>query len=288
MQPANKILFVRLRNEPFEQVNYVVHRLAEEWRKRGIIVEVTDRLSEATGPDVLIFPHFDLTLTPPPIVELLSRCARVINRSVTDISKRAISRHLVTAREAYHGPVIVKTSRNYGGIPEARASAGRGVLQRSLVRLARRLPWTVSGLVGVNGYRIYDHPRLVPYLVWRNPLLVVEKFLPEREGDLYCLRQYIFLGGCEINSRAVSRQPLVKSSNVIRREIIADTPAALRDFRAQLGFDYGKFDYVLHGDEAVIFDVNRTPTYDPASKAGTANALLLKLAPGIHPFLGQA
>jgi hypothetical protein len=153
------------------------------------------------------------------------------------------------------------------------------------LKIRRRLPWTISGLLGPGGYRVYDHPRLVPRPVWYNPRLVVEKFLPEREGELYCLRQYVFLGESEFNTRCVGPEPIVKAHNVLRREVLGETPAAVRDYRRRLGFDYGKFDYVLRGDRAVIFDVNHTPTYDPGSKAGSAGPLIQQLADGIAPYL---
>ena len=79
---------VRARHEPFEQVPYVIHLLTEEWRKRGIPRRRHGFADQPTGPEVLVFPHLDLTVIPPRLAERLSRCARVINRSVTDISKR--------------------------------------------------------------------------------------------------------------------------------------------------------------------------------------------------------
>jgi hypothetical protein len=268
----------------------MIHVLTRVWRERGIRVDETDRLLEPTGPDVLVLPHLDVTITPRREAELFRRCARVINRSVTDISKRNVSRYQISSPNGYDGPVIVKTNRNYGGAPEAKAAAHASRLQRSKVALLRRLPWTVSGLPGPDGYRIYEHPRLVPRTVWLNPLLIVEKFLPERAGELYCLRQYIFLGPCEINTRAMGVGPLVKSGNVVRREILDETPPSVRAYREQLGFDYGKFDYVIHDGEAVIFDVNRTPTYNRASAkaGGSASSLIPTLASGIEPFMGSS
>ena len=287
-EPASRILVVHAKHEPFAHVPYVIHLLADEWRKRGIPVEVTDSLTEAMGPDVLVFPHLDLTATPPVLGEQLSRCSRVLNRAVTDISKRVISRQLVASPQDYDGDVIVKTNLNFGGWPETRLLAYRGGEAARQVEAAwRDVPWTVSGMIRCEQYPIYDNPRKVPPRVWKNERLVVEKFLPEREGDLYCLRQYIFLGTSEINTRAISEDPRVKSKSVVRREILDGTPAAVRAFRAELGFDYGKFDYVMHGDDVVIFDVNRTFTYDPESKAGSATSMLMKLADGIEPFLGR-
>ena len=287
MARADRIVLVRTDNAMFQRGAYVVRVLTDLWREQGIDVEVVDRLVEPTGPEVLVFPHLDLTVIPRRQAGVFNRCARVINRSVTDISKRTISQHRVTAPNGYSGPVIVKTDRNFGGEPEAKSAAQAGGLKRPLVALARRLPWTITGLVGPDGYRIYDNPQLVPRAVWHNPRLVVEKFLPEREGDLYCLRQYVFLGPREINVRSVGPRPLVKSSNFVRREVLDETPAAVRELRTRLGFDYGKFDYVMHDGEPVVFDANWTPTYDPASTVGSPSSLVAKLAAGIEPFLGD-
>lgn len=286
MRRADRILVVGIDNERLERSRYVLRVLSNGWREEGISVDATDQLIEPTGPDVLVFAHSNLTVTPPKQAALLNGCARVINRSVTDISKRLISRHRIIGPRHYEGPVIVKTDRNYGGKPEIRTAAA-GVFQRRLLGLGRRLPWSISGLLSPHEYRIYDHPRLVPGPVWYNPRLIVEKFLPEREGNLYCLRQYLFLGPCEINIRSLGPDPLVKSGNVVRREILQEAPQAVRDYRAKLGFDFGKFDYVMHEGKPIVFDANRTPTYDPASKAGSVNSLIARLAPGIFPFLGE-
>jgi hypothetical protein len=278
-----------MRGQRFELAPYIIHVLAEQWRNHGIRVDVTDCLTESMASNVLVIPHIDLTTIPRHYAEALSRCDRVLNRSVIDISKRTISRHLVASPDEYDGPVIVKTNRNFGGLPEARiARTGSGV-GTSQFDLVQRLPWTRSGLLRPSQYPIFDHPRLVPSIVWRNPMLVVEKFLPERDGDLYCLRQYLFLGESEINVRSVSPVPIVKAGNVIRREIVSQgPPSEVREIRNRLGFDFGKFDYVVHAGEPIVFDVNRTPSYARDSKAGSASSLIVELARGIHAFLGRA
>lgn len=286
MEPASRILVVHTKLEPFDEQPFVIHLLAEEWRKQGIDVDVTDRLSEPTGPDVLVFPHTDVTAIPPPMAEVLSRCARVINRAVTDISKRAFSKYLVSSPDEYDGAVIVKTNLNYGGKPEMRIVAARGGEPWERLKNYLRMPWPVSGMLKAEEYPIYRTARNVPPLVWENPRLVVEKFLPEKEGDLFALRQYIFLGEAEFNTRAVSKSMLVKSRGVVRREVLDSTPPAVRALRDELGFDYGKFDYVMHRDEPIVFDVNRTFSYDPERKTGSAGKMVPKLAEAIWPFMG--
>ena len=287
-QPADRVVVVRSRDLPFESVPYVIHLLIREWRKRGIDVEVTDSLEEPTGPNVLVFPHLDLTVTPTRLAEKLSRCARVINRSVVDISKRIVSRQLVESPEDHDGPVIVKTNLNFGAKPEMVMIGRRGGERLDKLRAMKEMPWPVSGILQAEKYPIYENPDLVPPAVWKNPRLVVEKFLPEREGDLYCLRQYVFLGESEFNTRAVSADPRVKSGTVIRRETLDGTPPAVRAFRDEMGFDYGKFDYVMHEGEAIVFDVNRTYSFDPRSKTGSATTMVTKLADGIERFMAAA
>lgn len=48
-------------------------------------------------------------------------------------------------------------------------------------------------------------------VVWHNPDLVVERFLPERHDGHYCLRVWMFLGDKETNTLCYSAHPIVKS-----------------------------------------------------------------------------
>jgi hypothetical protein len=76
----------------------------------------------------------------------------------------------------------------------------------------------------------------------------------------------------------------VKAENLVER-IPVEVPEAMRARRAELGFDFGKFDYVRHGERWVLLDANRTPSYPrPPSAAGAAQ--LDGLARGIDAFLG--
>lgn len=285
MEPANRILLVRGDKVAFEGAPYAVQLLAERWRNGGIPVDEVDVLREPVGADVLVFPHSDLTRVPPGLADLLARCPRVVNRAVLDISKRIVSRQLVRSAEEYDGEVIVKSNFNYGAQPEfrdiERQSGGRSPRLQQLVQL----PWMASGLFLTGDYPVYASPAHVPPQVWKNPRLVVEKFLPERRGEFYCLRQYTFCGGSEINTLGLSRKPVIKSSNVIRREILDKVHPAVRAYREQLGFDYGKFDYVIRDGEAIVFDVNRTFSYGRQADNSAKVGLVSKLAEGIHSLL---
>jgi hypothetical protein len=114
--------------------------------------------------------------------------------------------------------------------------------------------------MGVSDYRIFDSPRCVPWTVWRNRDLVVERFLPERRGEFYCVRTWLFLGDRETHSLAYARCPVIKLADVVRREVLSEVPEALRQRRRELGFDYGKFDYAIVNDQVVLYDANRTPS----------------------------
>ena len=47
------------------------------------------------------------------------------------------------------------------------------------------------------------------------------------------------------------------------------------------GFDFGKFDYVIHEGRAIVFDVNKTPSFTGASDSPR----LIDLSHGIEDFL---
>jgi len=106
-------------------------------------------------------------------------------------------------------------------------------------------------------YRIVEHLSRVPSEVFSRPDLVVEKFLPERDGEFYCTRAYLFLGDGENCQMTVSRNPVVSVGNC-ERLVECEIHPRVIEWRRQLGFDYGKFDYVIHDGEAILLDANKT------------------------------
>jgi hypothetical protein len=253
---------------------YMAYSLAERWRRAGHEVRVHHGL-EAPPPGDLALVNIDLTVIPEAYRRLAARYPRVVNGRVTDVSKRRFSADLLDRHSDWIGPVIVKTEANYGGKPEA--------LLRAIARrdgLACDIP---EGPVA-EGYPLYDSLRQVPDAVWRTPGLVVERFLPERDAEgHYYSRHWIFFGERERSFRIRARVPIIKSSDAIDRDYVP-VPEALRVWRANLGFDFGKFDYVRHGERCVLLDVNRTPSLpaysDPGVTAGQD-----ELAQGVCSFL---
>jgi hypothetical protein len=226
---GRRIVVVRRPNDPFDRNPYMIHLLLEQWRGWGFTVDVSDHMDTAAGPRTVVLPHLDATRTPSGYQTSFSRCAVVLNRMVIDISKRRISENLIARPTAYDGPVIVKTDSNSGGEPEFERLNGQGRIAHAALALARRLPWALTGMIGK--YKVFDHARLVPRAVWSNPFLVVEKFLPERQEGLYCLRQYTFLGTAEINTLAFSDDPMIKAQNFIRCQVLPEPQAFAKSVR---------------------------------------------------------
>jgi hypothetical protein len=266
------------RNDALDDPRYFLHEISQVWRRHGLRVAVVDDVGPEVEADLAIL-HVNLTVVPDEYLRLAARYPTVLNGSVVDISKRRFSADLVTRRDGYDGPVIVKTDRNFGGRPEVRLGVGGGP-GRVWCRAQRdRLPWAFrSHLVG--DYPIFDSPAQVPWAAWANPTYVVERFLPEQHEGLYCLRTWMFLGDRETHSLSFSEAPIVKSHGVVRREPLGEVPEELWARRRELGFDFGKFDYALVDGRVVLYDTNRTPALGDVSEDVLARNIPL-LAAGL-------
>ena len=97
----------------------------------------------------------------------------------------------------------------------------------------------------------------VPSAVFDNLALVVERFLPEMDGDLFCVRSYVFRH-VRVNFLKKAREPIVKSYWSVSAEEVP-VPTAIVETQRRLGLDYGKLDYVIRDGEPVLLDVNATP-----------------------------
>lgn len=219
----------------------------------------------------LLLLHVDLTIVPDDYLRFVDAHPCVVNRRVRDISKRRISRQLVQPGDDYSGPVIVKSDLNCQGDPERRIANRR--------RRARLGPFARKQRQRT-GYRIFASARDLPPGIRADPSLVVERFLPERSGDLYCLRSYLFAGDFGWCSLRTSRDPIVKSRSTLSRSV-CEVDAAIVAERQRLGFDYGKFDYVLHEGRPVLLDVNRTPSYPDAVVTATRSERAARYAEGL-------
>lgn len=267
----------------FETVPYLLHPLINLWENQGIDVAILRGTKDFKPADAL-FMHIDLTTTPADYFSFAQRYPMIINGGVRDISKRKISSHIIRRRDDYHGPVLVKTDLNFGGGMERHLARSKP-LSRIGDRLRKRLPWYWRNYLKPAQYPVYSSLMKVPWAIWWNKNLVVEKFLPERDGKHYALRQWVFLGNHEISQRVISADPIVKACNVLKRENGIPIPDSMRRLRAAMGFDYGKFDFVMIDDEAILLDANRTPSFNIGSPSPTQMVILEKLAGGMPAIL---
>jgi hypothetical protein len=113
---------------------------------------------------------------------------------------------------------------------------------------------------------------------------VVERFLPEREGDLYCVRKHWAFGDRVLSWRARGTRPVVKAEGVVDRTVIPGS-AAVEAFRREIGLDFGKVDFTQTGGEPAFLDVNPTPGCGRRGLPPGLPPLVEHLAPGIHAFL---
>src|SRR3990172_4502554 len=120
LMPIRSVVVLLHQNDRgFQGIHYLIKPLIEAWQAAGIRVDVVRGLGRQPPADVL-FPHIDLTITPHPYRRFFDRYSLVVNRQLVDISKSRISTQLVGPHDSYSAPVIVKTERNYGGLPEQR------------------------------------------------------------------------------------------------------------------------------------------------------------------------
>jgi len=243
----------------YVQLPYMVYSLAERWRRAGHQVRVHHGL-DAPPPGDLAIVNVDLTVIPPAYRALYARYPRVVNARATDVSKSRFSADLLDRYSDWIGPVIVKTEANFGGKPEA--------LLRSVARREGLRCDVPEGPVA-EGYPVYDSLRQVPEAVWGTKGLVVERFVPERDARGYYSRHWVFFGDRDRSLRLRARVPIIKSGDALGREEIP-VPDEMREWRRKLGFDFGKFDYVRHGERYVLLDVNRTPSLPAYADADVA------------------
>lgn len=239
---------------------YIVHHMADFWREDGHEVEFLFGTRRFAAAD-LVLVHVNLSVVPQQYLEFASRYPRALNVRIRDIRKTSISSNLVRPGDDWSGPVIVKSDLNYAGLPEQ--TLMRSWLERRsrkvhrLVLALRRLRGMAGPFEGAGDYETYGSLRDVPAARASDPNLVIEKFRPEHVDGLYYTRIYQFLGDRSTCSRMGSRQPIVKASESVSVEAVEPHPDVVR-WREELGMDYGKLDYVMDGDSAVLLDANKT------------------------------
>ena len=261
---------------------YFLARIVSEWKMQGIEVLIHHDLSTWVPADVCLV-HVDLSVVPSPYIEFAKRYPSTINLHITDIRKKSYSRNRVMRGDGYEGPIIVKTSLNFAGEPERRMNAQpalTGIWQKFHRELTRRapagLPFQQPSITAKQHYRIFPERRMLPVGWLDREDIVVERFRPERSGDNYVLREWYFLGDRDVSRCEISPEPIFTYGERCP-SLERPPPDIIRQIRQELRVDYGKIDYTIDVDGAVVLlDVNKTiggGTIDAEWTLNTANIL---------------
>lgn len=267
-----------LRDHPAKRMDYAIDHYAAFWRKSGHRVIDHVGVDNVPNADIAVV-HIDLTVIPQQYVDLIEELPRVINGQILDVSRRRYSQLLLDKNSRYEGAVIVKTNRNHGGFPEQKAiwrktrfpGKAWGAIQK-LIGNKRNFParkaigriakshdksWDSIQTISAHRYPIFEDIESVPDGVWTNDNLIVERFLTNRNDELYEVRYYEFFGDKEIGGRLTSHDPIVKFGNCISDEEIP-VPDEARQWRKQLAIDFGRLEYLEADGRRYLIDVNKT------------------------------
>lgn len=231
---------------PVSRDNYLVDPVLIAARRLGLRWFYTDPHQRFRPADAA-FLHADMSVMPQEYLDLAARYPRTVNGQVNDIRKRKVSSNLLDRDSAWGGPVLVKSDLNANGGPE-----------RFLARKSGSPENGAATTAGLGSYRLFDRLAGVPQDVWRDPNLVVERYLPERRDLCNVLRVWSFLGDYERCTWYTSHETIIKGRGFLSFGP-SPVPDFLRDERKRLGFDYGKFDFAIGPDGPVLYDANRTP-----------------------------
>jgi hypothetical protein len=237
--------------------SYVISDMAQYWREDGHEVLQLFGTSRFIPADLVVV-HVDLSVVPESYLAFARRYPIVLNGHARDIRKSSFSESILHRDAVYAGKVIVKSDLNYAGEPERRFAAAPSLLQslssrvRNRYRRSRALRFEHS-----RDYRVYDHLREVPRHCFNATDIIVEKFRPEMDGEMFCVRNYHFLGDRAFTIRLKAASPIVNGGTFASLERI-EPDQEMVAARAKLRYDYGKFDYVVVDGEAILLDVNKT------------------------------
>ncbi len=268
------ILVLTHEYDGFPQRTYLLQGFIGHWERTGHRVIVAEGIPRQAEADVVIL-HIDVSVMPDEYIEFAAPFPVVLNRDARDIRKNAVSRFLVRPEDRWAGPVMVKSNFNSGGGPES---------LHNLAAALRHRPPPYPTVKLNKSYRILQSMAEVPEAVWSDPNLVVERFLPEQDNKGYWRRMWTFFGDSERCSRYCAPTPT--SFKATDREP-APVPDELRAERKRLGFDYGKFEFVIHRGKVVLFDANRTPAASGGLQLLSERSIA-NLATGIDGFLRRA
>ncbi len=266
-------------NEKLQRIHLILV-LTNLWREGGDTVTIGPLPPDNTDACIC---HADYSVISDEFLARAKPDVPLINGKARNILKSNVSQMLLQRDTQWQGPVMVKTNANAHAGEEY--AYHRLDIPRLLKILAARIvPWQWLGELPLRQYPILESAADVPDWVWNDDRLVVDRFLPERDGELYVLRIWMFFGNKEYCMKVRSTLPLVKSRKVVSVELMEQVPDELRQVRTRLGLDFGKIDFVMHDGKALVFDVNKTPTVF-LNKQGKPGQFVRSLAEGLDALI---
>ena len=266
---------------------YIVDHLARFWREDGHEVVYLFG-TRAFVPADLVLVHVNLSVVPEEYLAFAARYPVVLNGRIRDIRKSVISSNLVGPQDTSGGPVIVKSNLNYGGAPERTLTPGFLEKHSRVWRFARRAAARFTGreeITDWTNYRVFDSVDLVPRSYFKRDDVVIERFLPERENNLFHLRMYTVLGNRWTCTRIASPYPVFKASLSVSAEPVEPHPE-VEAWRRQFNLDYGKLDYLVHDGHPVLIDVNKTTGASRQMAGAPLSEMRRRLADGLYSYFG--
>jgi hypothetical protein len=246
--------------------SYQISTLARHWIEDGHEVILVAGARKFVPADIAIL-HIDLSVVPEPYLALARQYPRVLNGRLADIRKSVFATNLLARGDAYGGPVFVKSNLNRKGFPEAALAKAEG----------RNVP--VFG-----DYRVYSSLAKVPAEAFDNEGVVVQKFQPEMDGNLFCVRYLAVMGRYAEATRLRSTQPVVNGDSCLPDIETVEPDTSILALRERLGLDYGKMDYVVVDGKAILLDVNKTVGAGAMSTDPAMLALRRKRARGLYSY----
>jgi hypothetical protein len=261
--------------------NSLINALAPVWRERGDIVSVGHRLP---GSCDCLIAHTDRTVVDNSFFPTVDPGVRIINGRARDIRKSVVSTALLRPDSDWDGPVIIKTDANAHAGEEYHVHGNLDVIRFGKVLAARLLPWQWLRELPYRSYPILPDMESVPGWVWHDRRFVVERFLPEREGEHYVLRIWMFFGEQGYCMKVRGALPLVKSRELLDVKVLDSVPDEVRAARERHGLDFGKIDFVIHDGKPLVLDVNKTPTVY-LNRRGKPGEYVRRLSTGLDDLM---
>ena len=280
MSPITIVILFHKNTPAIIARRYTIARMAKYWKEDGHIVKFLFGPDNFLPADICIV-HVDLSVVPDQYIEFANRYPKTINAKVRDIRKSTISKNILAREDEFHGPVIVKSDLNYAGWPEQLVTKNIfSLISRKILHRVGFLPQT---FLSPKDYRVYEHLDRVPDRYFDDDFYIVEKYLPQREGETYYTNLYVFFGTSYHCFRLGSASPIVYSGSNTTIEVI-EPHAEIVAARHRLNFDYGKFDYAIHDGKPVLFDTNKLIGMSSWIYTKEINSMVRARGEGLYSF----